>query len=419
MNVELQINNSTNANARFVGWCPSPCRIRVTNSSGATTALPVSVQLRSVSTATGGAVVFRKGTTGAFSDTLNLSVPITGASVPFFVAGKFGRASTSNGDVRIEARALLPPLTNRQLVGSVKVMVRIRKNAESLTTAERDRFVAAFAQLNQAGRFQDFRDMHTQVSQSQAHGAKAFLPWHRSYLLDLEREIQSIDPSVAMPYWRFDQPGPKLFTRDFMGVAGPGGTVEFSATNPLQFWSTDGFPGITRSPRIGLNWDPTTQAGPGVLTEADTFDISDTYPLFREDMELNPHGAAHTRWDGFIRQVPTAAKDPLFFLLHCNVDRLWAKWQRLNGRFDPAQAASYDSAAGNPGHNLPDTMWPWNGVTRPTDPTRPPTAPGGGLASSPCTSAPGGTPRVQQTLDYQGAIGAASRMAFDYDDVRF
>ena len=223
MNVELQINNSTNANAQFVGWCPSPCRIRVTNPSGATTPLPVNIRLRSVSTATGGAVVFRRGTSGAFSDTLNLSVPINGTSVSFFVAGRFGRPSTSNGDVRIEARATLPPLISPQLVGSVRVMVRIRKNAESLTTAERDRFVRAFAQLNQAGRFQDFRDMHTSVSSPQAHGLPGFLPWHRAYLLDLEREIQTIDASVALPYWRFDQPGPKLFTQDFMGVSGPGG----------------------------------------------------------------------------------------------------------------------------------------------------------------------------------------------------
>ena len=41
--------------------------------------------------------------------------------------------------------------------------MRIRKNANTLTPGERDRFVAAFAQLNNqgAGRFADFRDMHT------------------------------------------------------------------------------------------------------------------------------------------------------------------------------------------------------------------------------------------------------------------
>jgi tyrosinase len=409
MKVELQINNSTNANARFVGWSPSPCRIRITDPTGATSST-VAVQLSSTSTATGGAVVFRKTATGASSSLLDLTLPINGASVPFFVVGR--KASISNGDVAIQARAKLG--VTLTLVGVIRCMVRIRKNAESLTTAERDRFLRAFAQLNTAGRFQDFRDMHVLLSQPQAHGAKGFLPWHRSYLLDLEREIQTIDPSVAMPYWRFDQPGPKLFTLDFMGVAGPGGTVQWGATNPMQFWATDGVTGVTRSPIAG--WNPTTQPGPGVLTEAATFALGTTYVAFRSPMELNPHGQAHTRWLGFIRSVPTAAKDPLFFLLHCNVDRLWAKWQRINSRFDPAQANSYDSAAANPGHNLPDTMWPWNGITSATDPTRPPTAPGGGMAPSPCTAAPGAQPRVRQTLDYRGIISAASRLAFDYDD---
>ena len=27
----------------------------------------------------------------------------------------------------------------------------------------------------------------------------------------------AIDPSVALPYWRFDQSAPNVFTRDFMG----------------------------------------------------------------------------------------------------------------------------------------------------------------------------------------------------------
>jgi tyrosinase len=134
-------------------------------------------------------------------------------------------------------------------------------------------------------------------------------------------------------------------------------------------------------------------------------------------MEGNPHGTAHTVWGGSISSIPTAAKDPLFFLLHCNVDRLWAKWQRQNGRFNPAAAASYDSNPGNPvGHNLADTMWPWNGIITPP---RPPTAPGGAMAASPCVSAPGGQPRVQSSLDYQGSVSAPSRLGFDYNDVAF
>ena len=225
MNVELQINNSVNPSARFVSWTPSPCRIRVTDPSG-TTSPNVSVRITGRSAANGGAVVFRRSTTGSFSNSLTLSVPISGTSASFFVAGRFGRPSVNNQDVRIEGRS------GNTLIGSVPVMVRIRKNANTLTTAERDRLVAAFAQLNNqgTGRFADFRDMHTAVSSPQAHGAPAFLPWHRAYLLDLERELQAIDPSVALPYWRFDQPAPNIFNLDFFGVSDQLGSVQFSAS---------------------------------------------------------------------------------------------------------------------------------------------------------------------------------------------
>lgn len=416
MNVELQINNSISPAAQFVSWAPSPCRIRVTNPAG--TILPIiNVRLSSVSAASGGAVVFRSGTTGAFSNTLNLAVPRNGASVSFFVAGRFGQPSTNNGDVRIEARAaLIPFLPPNTLVGGVRVMVRVRKNANTLTNGERDRFIAAFQQLNTSGRFADFRNMHTNVSSPQAHGAPGFLPWHRAYLLDLEREIQNIDPSVTMPYWRFDQPAPNIFTLDYLGVSNALGTVQFSPTNPLQFWTTDGVVGINRRPFFN-----TAAAPPGLLTEAQTLALGGAGNLYRtfRNLEGNPHGSAHVSFGGFISSIGTAAKDPLFFLLHCNVDRLWAKWQRLNGRFDPALAASYDSnlPGGNPiGHNLNDTMWPWNGIT---GPPRPPTAPGGALAGSQCVSAPGPQPRVRSSLDFQGAVNALSREGFDYDDVRF
>ena len=406
MNVELQINNSSDVNARFVTWAPSSCRVRVTNPAGAA-GPTVSVRLAGASAAGGGAIVLRKGTTGGFSSSVTVSVPTNGSSVVFFLAGKFGKASVSNGDVALDARV------GGAVVGSVPLMVRIRKNATKLTTAERDRFIAAFAQLNNqgAGRFQDFRDMHrTQASLNQAHGFAAFLPWHRAYLLDLERELQALDPSVALPYWRFDQAAPNLFSPDFFGTSDQVGTVSFSASNPLRFWVTDGIPGVKRRPLFD-----TAQAPGGLRTEAQTLAIGTAYSQFRT-MEGDPHGLAHTSFGGSIQTPATAPKDPLFFLLHCNVDRLWAKWQRQNARFDPAVAASYQGGSNPIGHNLNDSMWPWNGVTTPP---RPPFAPGGTLASSPCVAAPGPQPLVRNCLDFQGAVTAAARLGFDYDDVPF
>jgi tyrosinase len=134
-------------------------------------------------------------------------------------------------------------------------------------------------------------------------------------------------------------------------------------------------------------------------------------------MEGDPHGVAHTSFGGSISAIDTAAKDPLFFLLHCNVDRLWAKWQRRNNRFDFTNASSFATDGSNPiGHNLGDTMWPWNGIT---GGQRPPTAPGGAMAISPCVSAPGNQPRVRDSLDYHGVVNATADLGFDYDDVQF
>ncbi len=49
--------------------------------------------------------------------------------------------------------------------------------------------------------------------------------------------------------------------------------------------------------------------------------------------------------------VPSAPNDPVFFLHHCNVDRLWAQWQKDNPNEDYVPIAG---AA--PGHNLDDNM---------------------------------------------------------------
>lgn len=408
MQVELQINNSANTRARYVSWAPAPCRIRLSDATGATQ--PVVVRLRNRPPAAGGRVVFYASPAASPRTTLTLTLPLSGASVDFFVAGRFGRPSLADRDVVIQARR------GTTVLAEVPLMVRIRKDANTLTPAERDRFIAAFAQLNNqgTGRFADFRNMHTEAGSPEAHGAPGFLPWHRAYLLDLERELQAIDPSVALPYWRFDRAAPRLFSRDFIGVSNALGTVEFSATNPLQFWVTDGIPGITRSP----DFDTASQAA-GVISESETLALGSVYRVF-QDMEIDPHGAAHVSFEGLISEIPTAARDPLFFLLHTNVDRLWAKWQRRFGRFNAAQAASFDSntaMGGNRiGHNLADTMWPWNGVT---GAPRPPTAPGGTLARSASASAPSPQPRVRDMLDFQGVVTPTARLGFDYDDVPF
>jgi tyrosinase len=420
VHTEITLNGSTSVAARYVGWAPAPAQVRLLSGIGRD---PIAVTLRNQNPAQGGQVVFYAAIPGAGEDTLSLALPAQGTPVNFFIAGKWQRPSTNDRDAVVEV--VVESDTN-QVLGSIPLMVRIRKDAMTLTTAERDRFRNAFAVFNILGQFQDFRDAHVEASDREMHAHAAFLHWHRAFVLDLERELQRIDPSVTIPYWQWDRPAPSVFSLDFMGVTNPStGWVQFSGTNPLQLWATDGVPGILRTPLFdtqtqGAQPSPDYTGGAGLLhTEAQTLDMGGSdalYSQFRR-MESNPHGGAHASFNGWIPDPPTSPKDPIFFLLHSNLDRLWAKWQWIKKRFDVNSPSTFTpECPPQVGHDLFDTMWPWNGVT--TNP-RPATAPGGTLAPSPSTNAPGPSPRVRDVIDYQGVHTPVDRLGFDYDDVPF
>ena len=151
----------------------------------------------------------------------------------------------------------------------------------------------------------------------------AFLPWHRAYVLDLERELQRVDPAVALPYWRFDRPAPKVFSKDFMGApegapSPAGGTAALSLTNPLNAWSIEGKPGIDRHPAFAdprrlpaTSSNGEVRSDKALLALAHDRNLDYAYidlvtgpdqiqsdPGFRDILEGNPHSRAHVslRW---------------------------------------------------------------------------------------------------------------------------
>jgi tyrosinase len=412
----ITINGNPNLEANYIGWSPVPAQIWRVDTAGSTQMLAVKV--RNQNPNQGGQVVFfapfpGPGKFDHGQDEIILALPPDGTPVSFFIAGKFGKPSLADKDAVIEA----VDVSTGNRLSTTPLMVRIRKNANSLQPAERQRFLSALAILITVGGFADYANIHTDAGVYEAHSNAGFLPWHRAFMLDLERELQAIDPSVSLPYWRFDQPAPNLFTREFIGVPNATGTLEFDTNNPLQFLN----PPIFRQPQF----DTTTQSA-FVSSEANTMSMGDVFSNYR-NMEGDPHGAAHVSFSGLISMLGSAARDPLFFLLHTNVDRLWAKWQWLKRRFDrtnldtyPYQGRAGDPGATRIGHNLMDTMWPWNQITGAGGMNdRPPTAPGGNLPQSRVVNYPGLTPIVGDMIDYQGALNSASRLGFDYDDVPF
>jgi len=411
MNVEIKFPSYDAQQRTYVTWRPVEVKLRVTAPPPGVANVAVTVSAKSLSP--GGKLRFATTLTHLGTPTLNLNLPTSGAQVSVWVGGEFQAPSSKYGDVTMEVR------TNpgNQLVGSQPTMVRIRKNAEALSTVERDRFLTAMATLNGsgAGPYKNFRDMHVGgAPDAEAHGGPGFLPWHRAYLLDLERELQKIDAEVTLPYWRFDKAARNLFSRNFIGLPNFLGQVQFNAGHPLLGWVAVSGVGIQRGNGNG----PTTV--PALNTEAQTLQpggvLHPNYASFR-DMQFNPHGSAHmSNGSGWITNPATAPRDPLFYLLHCNVDRLWAKWQWATKIHNPTDPKAFTPAAGfPPGHRLNDALWPWCG---PLAPPRPTTAPGGGLAASPMTAVPGVSPKIRDMIDYLGTV-SPTHQAFAYDDVPF
>ena len=414
MQLEIKINGSSDSKSHFITWAPANCQIRLTDAGGA--ANPVRLKLKNREPVTAGKVNFRTDNGGVIqppTPELQLDLPVDGTPIDFFVAGDYPHASINGQDAAIEVVD-----SNNTVLFTVPLMVRIRKNAEKLTMEERILYLDTLSKLKTSGMFDLFRNIHKGVNDiwTEIHTNISFLVWHRAFILHYERELQNINPNVSLPYWRFDELTENVFTKDFMGKTTAGNLMpEFSQTNPLFFWKVEGDEILRQREARNIN------------NQDDTFNLGNVEGIinFRNfsSMEWNPHNPAHTSMGGWLTSSKSSW-DPLFYMLHCNVDRLWARWQKLFQKFDVNNTGAYPNLgmAGDPGadrigRNLKDTLWPWNGdMTAP----RPNTAPGSGdgfplTATAPAPST--NTPTLEEMIDYDGKFNLTSRLGYDYDDI--
>lgn len=445
MNIEIKINcpdPEKDLHLPYLTWGPAICHIRVRNNSGNKI-----LYLRTRNLGMGRAV---------FTDTNRKAVyPTTTLTcvdeiwTTFYLTGDFGNASTRDKDIELHAFQDDPKINpDATPVATESLMVRVRKDAETLTENERIRFIRAFSMLNQKDRYtfyKQFTDMHIANTDNEIHFYENFLPWHRLYLLNLERDLQAIDPSVSLHYWRWDFPAPNLFSENFAGrmtttTTAATSTPAFSLSNPWRNWKP---PGSAQLLRSAFNWNLALNGGWDVL-------INRNAP---EDYAINmgrgiyldlfwdqnrprgsrpgyifsaPHGGGHMSFRGQISDIPTAPQDPVFFMLHSNVDRLWAAWQNYWDRFDPKADNSYSPQGLSPNRDLgfgaysQQTQWPWNGDTQPP---RPPQAPYGDFPTVKkgynVLPKPTAQPTIEEVIDYKGRLDPNNSIGFDYDNVPF
>lgn len=215
-----------------------------------------------------------------------------------------------------------------------------RKNFLSLEPEEKERFISAVRQLKttfegESNKYDTHVGIHwTHFAGGMAHGGDHFLPWHREYLNRFENDLQEIDPDVTLPYWDWTEdaartPDSSLWADDFMG--GAGNPV---SSGPFGDW------GISRF--LGLDTLPTAEDVESALSQA-------TFSTFTTQLENDVHNSPH-RWVGGTMARRESPADPVFWLHHVNVDRIWAQWQALH----PEQVHP----------DLDEPLHPWETTTR-------------------------------------------------------
>ena len=179
------------------------------------------------------------------------------------------------------------------------------------------------------------------------HGTWYFLPWHRGYLLALEAILRKAITDAggptdwALPYWNYFDATEADLPPAFASAGWPDGQND----NPLfvrRRYGPDG-DGTVTVPAEDVNllaMDDDHFVGSGTAVDPGFGGADHGFQNRGRDhggVERMPHDQVHgsvggllggdPRRPGLMSTPQTAALDPIFYLHHANIDRLWEAWR--------------------------------------------------------------------------------------------
>lgn len=215
------------------------------------------------------------------------------------------------------------------------------------------------------------------------HGNAWFFPWHRGYLYWFEAIVQKLlnKPTFALPFWEWtatpEMPA-VLYRGDLLDTDNPDFIHDFPTFDrtfrkPMEaFWE-----GLTEPQSLQLKlrgfanfeafWavvhsyfgrgtrrkiGASNRALPPVASNAVSlptminalspptlFEFGGSLVTHHSDMsgvpgllESQAHDLVHEAVDGYMGDM-LSASDPVFWLHHCNIDRLWTTWLQRQGKY--------------------------------------------------------------------------------------
>ena len=185
---------------------------------------------------------------------------------------------------------LFPPICNR-------------KDQAALTDIERERYICAFTMVNNDGTLGQLVETHRGMYMQ--HTDPYLLPWHRIFLMLFEEALHHYHPDVCIPYWDWTRPEEQHFP-DWLTAVLP--TVNTNA-GPVV---------VTRAPQSSANLASIAGMTPTAMSKTNYADFSSLINLI--------HGSVHGWVGGSMSSPYTSPADPVFWLHHANLDRLWWVW---------------------------------------------------------------------------------------------
>lgn len=230
-----------------------------------------------------------------------------------------------------------------------------RRAWRDLSCQEQDEFLEAIALVKQSGVYDEFVDVHLNTAMF-THGPAEFLPWHRWFTWNFEKALQDATGScIYIPYWDWERDAEWESESDIMhpatfgtwGATSESGCTVDGITNyhrPFRFTSpgVDNGPNgcVTRDFLEGFSFTGESQIVAMIMNYEQYADTTGnaagqdqdnpaevgTTNSFRVEFENGAHMLVHGIIAGHMG-TNWSPSDPIFYLHHANVDRIWTMWQ--------------------------------------------------------------------------------------------
>lgn len=164
------------------------------------------------------------------------------------------------------------------------------------------------------------------------HHENAYNPWHRSYLIQFENALRSIEgcENITLPYWDIkDKTLPSiLYEEPFKSYTIPQELCSISGQCYPAGYVTQRYDAATVAKNIHE-----TYKIPEIIDEALGYSFWEKFNGWNgiertQGGIILAHDNGHNASGTTMQQQNIAAFDPIFWFFHCNWDRVWWKWQQ-------------------------------------------------------------------------------------------